>query len=431
MPKINALLLGAGGRENAIADALARSASLGSFFAAPGNPGISKFATLVDLDIFDYGGIRNFCKKNAINLVVVGPEQPLADGIADKLSSDNIPVFGPFQAAARLESSKVFAKEFMTKYKIPTADFQAFTNNDIDKAIKYIKSKITPIVLKADGLAAGKGVVIAENHDIAIETLKEMLAGKFGSAGEQVLIEDFMDGEEASIFAISDGMDFVVLASAQDHKRLLDGDEGPNTGGMGAYAPAPIIDDIMMNKVREKILKPFFNGALLDGLMYIGCLYVGLMIVDNDPFVVEFNVRFGDPEAQVVLPIFDGDFAALLHSAAIGNLDKSKIKNVEKGAAACIVLASKGYPGKYKKGYEISGIDEAEEKGAIIYHAGTLKEEAWTYTNGGRVIGVTAVADSLKLAVKKAYETVNMISFNNMIYRKDIAKKAFQKRKNI
>jgi phosphoribosylamine--glycine ligase len=420
---MNVLLIGSGGREHALALAISKSELLDKFYCLPGNPGIQKFARPFDCGLDNYYLISDRCKVKEIDLVVIGPEQPLADGLADFLREKGINVFGPSKAPARLESSKAFAKDFMQKYGIPTAAFKKFTALEEDDAIDYLKNADYPLVIKADGLAAGKGVIIAQTFDEAVDAVKAMFNGKFKEAGQTLVIEEFLKGEEASILAVSDGKDFITLAPSQDHKRAYDNDKGPNTGGMGAYAPAPIVNETVLEKVKENIIKPVIDNMRKEGTPFIGCLYAGLMIDNNEPKVVEFNVRFGDPETQVVLPIFDGDFLRLIFSAARGSLDTSVINNVANGAACCVVLTSEGYPASYKSGFEISGIEDAENEGAIVFHAGTKWEDGLLKTAGGRVLGVCAVAGNLKQARDLSYKAVDKINFENKFYRKDIATK--------
>jgi len=418
------LLIGSGGREHAIASTLVRSKNV-QLFALPGNPGISRIAQIVALDTKKYQEISNFCLENSIDLVVIGPEQPIADGLSDALRSNGINVFAPSRSAAQLETSKLFAKQFMEKYAIPTARFRAFDKSQKQAALDYIRESNLPIVIKADGLAAGKGVIVANSFEEALKALEEMFSGSFGSAGEKIVVEEFMQGEEASIFAITDGNNFVTLAPAQDHKRILDGDKGKNTGGMGAYCPAPIVTFEVLEKVKSLIIEPTLKGMIAEGHPYIGCLYVGLMIDEGNPKVVEFNCRFGDPETQAVLSVFDGDFAELLFSAAKGELNISAIREISRGYATCVVLASEGYPDKYETGFEITGLDEISDN-VIVYHAGTKEINGKIYTNGGRVLGVTAFGATLKESQKNAYNAVNNIHFQNIYYRRDIAAKGLK-----
>lgn len=425
---LNILLIGSGGREHALAVALERSRSCAKLYANPGNPGIFKISEYADIEIDDHESVVNFCENNKIDLVVIGPEQPLAVGLSDSLRNEGINVFGPSLNAAQLESSKGFAKDFMDKYDIPTAAYARFTKEDENKAHDYINTQKLPVVIKADGLAAGKGVVIAESYIDAHSTLDEMFDGRFGNASSNVVIEEFMDGAEASVFAVCDGKDFVTLASSQDHKRAYDGDKGPNTGGMGAYSPATIVTDEILKKVHEDVIDPTLKGMKELGMPFIGCLYCGLMIKNDSVKVVEFNVRFGDPETQAVLSIFEGDLAKLFWSAATGSIDKSSVVSVSNGYACNVVIASQGYPNSYEKGFVITGIEDAEEEGALVYHAGTKSDDGMIVTNGGRVLGVTGVSETdIETAVINAYDGVNQIQFENKFYRKDIAFRALKK----
>jgi phosphoribosylamine--glycine ligase len=420
---MNILLIGSGGREHALSYFLKKSPSNPTIFATPGNPGIAEFAELIAINTKDNAALVDFCKKKSVDFILIGPEQPLAEGLSDIFVLNGIPCFGPSSLAARLETSKGFAKEFMQRYNIPTAQFKRFNANEKNKAIDYIQTLIPPIVIKADGLAAGKGVIIAESRFEAERTLNEMYGGLFGDAGKSIVIEEYLEGEEASIFAISDGKNFCLLAPSQDHKRIGDGDTGKNTGGMGAYAPAQIVTMPLLKKIADKIIKPALKGMQTEGSPYIGCLYAGLMINNNEPSVVEFNARFGDPETQPVLSVFEGDLARLLESAAKGSLDLTAIKNICAGAACCVVMASKGYPDSFEKGFEITGIDKAQENGSIVFHAGTSLKNGKLVTSGGRVLGVTAKARSLRSAIKKAYDSVKEIHFDNAYYRSDIGKR--------
>lgn len=425
---MNILLIGNGGREHALAKALNESASTDVLYCAPGNPGILTIANHANCDPSRPDSVVQFCREKEIHLVVIGPEAPLAAGLADPIREENIPVFGPSSAAARLEASKGFAKEFMQRYGLPTAAFCTFGSHGAVAALEYVQEHPLPVVLKADGLAAGKGVVIATTRGEAINALDGIFQGRFGEAGKNVVIEEFMEGEEASVFAICDGERFVTLAPSQDHKRALDNDEGENTGGMGAYAPATIMTDDLLEKVRTRIIAPVLAGMKAEGTPFIGCLYVGLMIQDGEPKIVEFNVRFGDPETQPVLMIFRGDFAKLLHSAAIGELDLSAIDSIAEGTACNVVLASGGYPGAYDKGKEITGIHEAEQSGTVIvFHAGTAEQEGKLVTAGGRVLGVCAPGSTLHEAVAQAYAAVEHIHFDGMMYRTDIGKKELER----
>jgi phosphoribosylamine--glycine ligase len=424
----NILVIGSGGREDAIVRKLHDSRSAKKVFAMPGNPGMEESAELLELKKGGFEYIAEVCREKEIDMVVVGPELPLALGLGDFLREKGIKVFGPDEAPARLEASKGFAKDFMKKYKIPTAEYKRFTQDQSGEAKEYIKKHPLPIVIKADGLAAGKGVIIAQTRDEAYDALRFIFTGAFKEAGNEVVIEEYMDGEEASILAVCDGSDYVLLASSQDHKRAMDGDKGKNTGGMGSYAPAPIVTDEIRERVEEEIIKPTLRGMQAEGTPFVGCLYAGLMIVDRQPKVVEYNVRFGDPETQVVLPVFKGDFAGLLYSAAAGMLDKSTIENVEKGVACCVILASKGYPDSYEKGFPINGIEKAEEMGAIVYHAGTKREDGKIVSWGGRVLGVTCTGSTLQDAIKNTYMALPLIGFKNKYSRSDIGHRALKRK---
>jgi phosphoribosylamine--glycine ligase len=422
------LLLGSGGREHALAWKLASSPSTGRLVCAPGNPGIANVAELRQVDAENGAAVVDLAREIEADLVVIGPEAPLAAGVSDALRDAGFAVFGPSKAAARLEWDKAFSKEFMQRHAIPTAASRAFTDSDLDAGRAYLESQSYPIVLKANGLAAGKGVVIATNQSEAVETLESMLAGDaFGDAGKVVVVEEFMKGEEASIFAISDGERYLVLPSSQDHKRIGDGDTGPNTGGMGAYAPAPIVTDELIATVREKIIEPTLAGMREEGNPYIGCLYVGIMINNGEPRVVEFNSRFGDPETQVVLPLVEEDLARTMLDAAHGSLDSSRVLAAP-GVAVCVVMASEGYPGDYRKGIPIEGLAEAEqEEGVIVFHAGTKSDGDRIVTSGGRVLGVTAVStgtSDLTGTILRAYAALGRISFAGAQFRGDIGARA-------
>lgn len=419
---MNVLLIGGGGREHALAGKISQSSLLKKFFAIPGSPGIKNFAECVEnISINDNAALVRFAEDNAIDLVVVGPEAPLVNGLVDALNSAGIKAFGPTQVAAQIEGSKIFAKQLMKKYGIPTAAFEVF--DDIDAAKNYIRTQGAPIVVKADGLAAGKGVIVAQTVDEALIAVDEMK--NFGAAGSKIVVEEFMDGEEASVLALTDGDTILPLIAAQDHKRALDGDKGLNTGGMGAYAPAPIIDEKIAALVEETILKPTIAALRSEGITYRGCLYAGLMIVDGVPKVVEFNCRFGDPETQVVLPLMESDLLALMADCANGTLHGKKI-SWRTGSAVCVILASGGYPKSYKKNLPIDGVSKAENLGATIFHAGTKFVGGDLVTNGGRVLGVTMIAPTLREAVDKVYRAAEVIHFDDVHYRRDIAARALK-----
>lgn len=429
---MNILLIGSGGREHALAQKCAETPGT-RIYAAPGNPGILTIAHAAHLgeqhlNMNHCADVIEFCQTASIDLVIIGPEAPLAAGLADDLRASNIAVFGPSRAAAQLESSKRFAKDFMLKHGIPTAQYRTFSSHEHAEAREYVASHALPIVIKADGLAAGKGVSIATTHREALAALDGMFDGKFGSAGQHIVVEEFMQGEEASVFAISDGEQFLTLASAQDHKRIGDGDTGENTGGMGAYAPTPIVTPEVLRRTEERIIAPVLQAMKQAGMPFVGCLYVGLMIdAEGNPRVVEFNARFGDPETQVILSVFDGDLVRLLHSAALGNLDRSAVRNVANGVACCIVLAAGGYPGEVRKGDDITGIETAEQTGARIFHAGTMLHNRHLQTNGGRVLGVTSRGETLADAIRASYDAVSKIHFRGKTYRTDIGKKGLVK----
>lgn len=419
---MNVLLIGGGGREHALAWKISQSPLLKKFYAIPGSPGISEFAECVEnISAEDNQAVVNFAREKNIDLVVVGPEAPLVNGLVDELEKVGIKSFGCNKKAAQLEGSKIFAKNLMKKYNIPTAKFEVFDNPDAAK--NYIKSEGAPIVIKADGLAAGKGVIVTQTLDEALNAVDEMK--NFGAAGSKIVVEEFMDGEEASILAFTDGKTILPMIPAQDHKRVFDGDEGLNTGGMGAYAPAPVVNAEVLKKAEEKILKPIIAALNAEKIIYRGCLYAGLMIVDGEPKVVEFNARFGDPETQVVLPLLKSDLLEIMLACAEGNLAEKKISWSD-DFAICVILASGGYPKSYKKNLPIDGIKKAETLGAKIFHAGTKEVDGKILTSGGRVLGVTVTEKNIHAAIEKVYKCVDVINFENMHFRKDIAAKALK-----
>lgn len=425
------LLIGGGGREHALAWKLAQSTKVENIFAAPGNPGIAELpkCQCIALNLDDLEKGADYAEDNGIDLTVVGPEATLVAGIADVFKRRGLPVFGPSKAAAQLEGSKAFSKELMAKYDIPTAFFKIC--EDIETAKAYVEEKGAPIVVKADGLAAGKGVVVAMTKEEALEAIDEMMADqKFGNAGARVVLEEFMEGEEASLLAFTDGKTVVPMIAAQDHKRVYDNDEGPNTGGMGTYAPAPVMTDVLRLKATERILKPVVAAMAEEGTPYQGCLYAGLMIKGDSVKVVEFNCRFGDPETQVILPLLDGDLAEIMLACATGTLDEVEVAWSDK-AAVCVVMASGGYPGSYENGKEISGLAEANtDEATVVFHAGTKLADGKIVTAGGRVLGVTSVDKNIREARDRAYAAVEKIKFDKVFYRKDIAWRAL-KRQNI
>lgn len=411
------LVIGSGGREHALCRKLSESADVERVYVIPGNDGMEDIATPVSVKSDE--DKLEFARLMQIDLTVAGPETVLTEGLADKFAEAGLPFFGPSAAAARIEGSKQFAKALMKKYNIPTAAYETFT--DKAAALAYVETQKFPLVIKADGLAAGKGVIIAQNLAEAKETIEDMMGnGAFGGAGETVVIEEFMEGEEASVLAFCDGKTIIPMISSQDHKRIFDNDEGPNTGGMGAYAPAPIMTDELMQKVREKVLEPAAAGMAAEGYPFVGCLYAGLMILGGEPRVVEFNCRFGDPETEVVLPMLESNLAQIMLHCANGTLEDADIR-WKAGYAVDVVLASAGYPAGHSAGDVISGLEKAKEAGCIIFHAGTKKENGNFVTSGGRVLNVVARGETLREARDKAYAGVSEISFEGMQYRHDIA----------
>lgn len=419
---VNILVIGSGGREHALFWKLSESPQTERIYAIPGNPGMGE---MTDIAVTDNAAILQFAKEKDIGLVVVGPEVPLMNGLVDDLEAAGIPAFGPRANAAEIEGSKSFAKDLMKKYGIPTARYEVFAEAEVARA--YIRSEGTPIVVKADGLAAGKGVVVAMTEQEALDAVDAIMEhNSFGDAGARVVIEEFMEGEEASLLAFTDGTVIRPMISAQDHKRAFDGDKGPNTGGMGTYAPAPVMTPELTERAVEEILKPTISAMEKEGRAYRGCLYLGLMITADGPKVVEFNARFGDPETQVVLPLLDGDLVQIMHACAGGTLADVPIRWKD-GAAVCVVLAAGGYPASYEKGNEIYGIGNAEKLGALVFHAGTAKKNGKIVTNGGRVLGVVGMGKDIASAVQSAYDAVDQISFKGEYHRKDIAHRALNR----
>lgn len=422
---MNVLVVGSGGREHAIVHSLRRSAKVQRIFCAPGNGGIGEIAECIPLKAEDIYGLAQFAATNKIDLTVVGSEAPLVKGIVDLFEERGLTIFGPSKAAAQVEGSKIFLKHFLKRHNIPTARYQTFNITEMDAALRYVQDTVPPYVIKTDGLAAGKGVAICGSRDEAAETLREYFETKiFGDAGSNIVIEEFMEGEEASVFAMCDGEQYVLLSSAQDHKRIGDGDTGKNTGGMGAYAPAPIVTDEILNRVEKEIIRPTLAGMKAEGYPYKGCLYVGLMITADGPKVVEYNCRLGDPETQAVLPLIDSDPFDLFYACANGTLVSYSLK-LKKESAVCIVLASKGYPDRYDTGKFISGLEKSGRE-CIIFHAGTKKENGQFLTSGGRVLGVTALGNGLQSTIKKAYDAVKEISYDGVYFRSDIGKKGLK-----
>ena len=424
---MNVLLIGSGGREHALALSLSRSPLLTKLFVAPGNPGMARIAGIAALDVADHAAVVAFCRLMAIGLVVVGPEAPLVAGLVDDLDAAGIRAFGPTKAAAQLEGSKGFTKDLCRDYAIPTGAYARFTQPE--PALAYVREQGAPIVVKADGLAAGKGVVVAMTLAEAEAAVKMMFDGAFGAAGAEVVIEAFLDGEEASFFAICDGQRALPFASAQDHKRVGDGDTGPNTGGMGAYSPAPVMTAGVERRVMDEIIAPTMRGMAARGAPFKGVLFAGLMIGPDGPKLIEFNTRFGDPETQVMLPRYQGDLMALMLAAAEGRLPETAAP-LSPQTALTVVLAAEGYPDAPRKGGEIRGLDKAEAMaGVTVTHAGTKREGDRLVANGGRVLNVTALGDSVSEARARAYAAVDAIDFPQGFCRRDIGWRAVAREK--
>ena len=424
---MNILIIGSGGREHAIALAVKKSPLCDKLLCAPGNPGMATLGRCIPLSVTDPKAIADLAQTESIDLTIVGPEIPLVAGVVDEFRQRGLRAFGPTAGAAALEGSKAFSKDIMKKYAIPTAAYETFT--DLSSALNFLKAHPAPIVVKASGLASGKGAIVCLTDAEAIAAVEEMLGEKavFGESGKTVVIEEFMEGEEASLFAVCDGKDYVLLASAQDHKRIFDHDLGPNTGGMGAYAPAPVVTDSLLAEVKETIIEPTLSGMAKEGVPYTGVLYVGIMVTSQGPKVVEYNCRLGDPECQVVLPLYDGDILALFDAAERGTLSSLKTPEAPKGSAAVVVLASGGYPGDYKKGCEVTGLEAAEKTGAHVLHAGTKMENGHLVTAGGRVFGVVGSGETLQYALDQAYAGCAEVKYDGIFYRKDIGKKGLQR----
>jgi len=425
---MNILVIGSGGREHAILKKLKESKNSGKIFSVPGNAGTAADGENVSLDIKDHLKLVSFVKQNGIGLTVVGPENPLTDGIVNSFRTNGLAIFGPDKEAAELEASKAFSKELMRKYNIPTADYRIFKN--AGEAEKYLRSSKHPIVVKASGLAAGKGAVVCMTLEESLAAVGSIMSDRcFGSAGDEVVIEEFLTGEEASVFAASDGKFYKILAPAQDHKAVFDGDRGPNTGGMGSYAPAPVITPELMKEIEETIIAPTFEAMRKEGRPYTGVLFAGLMITPDGPKVIEYNCRFGDPETQVVLPLFDGDLTDLLYKASTGGFDSNGLLPVKNEFCLSLVLASGGYPGKYATGYEIKGLKEASAYADIV-HAGTKSADGKIVTSGGRVLNLVSSAPSLIEAKENAYRAASEIEFRDKYYRTDIGDKGIRALKN-
>lgn len=420
--------MGSGGREHALVWKLAQSADVSSIYSLPGNAGTGQLSKRIAGNVMDFQLVCDFAEKEAIDLIVVGPESPLIAGLADELEQRGLRVFGPSKLAAQIEGSKVFAKRLMLEEGIPTASCEVF--DDPDRACDYVKSvgsrSDAPIVVKADGEAAGKGVFVAQTTDEALSAIDLIMRKKiFGKSGDRVIIEEYLDGPEATFMCFVDGETFLPMVPSQDHKRAYDGDEGPNTGGMGCYAPVPVISEEVREEIVARIVRPTLRALSKRGIHYKGVLYVGLALTSGGPKVVEFNCRFGDPEAQVVLPLMNSDLAELCLLTAEGRL-KDAVIDWSDEKAVCVVMASGGYPGDYEKGKVITGIEEAEREGALVFHAGTEILDGKLVTSGGRVLGVTALGNSFQEAIEHAYNAVSRIHFENAHYRRDIARRALE-----
>lgn len=420
------LLIGSGGRETGLAWKLSESSRVHKLFIAPGNPGTAEFGTNLNIDAGNLSALNEFALKEKVDLTVVGPEAPLAAGIVDLFKSNGLKIFGPEQKAAQLESSKIFSKNLLKKYRIPTAKYEVF--KDPEKAKRYIKSETLPLVVKADGLAAGKGVTVAMTEKEALAAIDEiMIAKKFGEAGSEIVIEEYLEGEEATILAFCDGKSIKTMPAAQDHKAAYDGGKGPNTGGMGAYAPAPVVNRSIEKKIKKTIIEPTLKALNTEDIDFKGIIYFGLMITGNEAKVLEYNVRLGDPEAQVILPLLKTDLVDIIEAVLSGKLDRLEISWKDK-KALCVVMASGGYPVEYEKGKVITGIKEAEKsEDIIVFQAGTSSKEAKLLTDGGRVLAVTALGDSFKDVIAKAYDGVGKIYFEDFQIRNDIGHKAVNK----
>ncbi|MBO8171703.1 MAG: phosphoribosylamine--glycine ligase [Bacillaceae bacterium] len=421
------LVIGQGGREHAIVWKLSQSPKVDKIYCAPGNGGIAELAQLVPISAMDFSGLAQFVKDEGIDLTVVGPEDPLTDGIVDFFEERQLQIFGPAKSAAIIEGSKAFTKELMKKYNIPTAEYASFDH--YEEALAYVREKGAPIVVKADGLAAGKGVTVASTLEEAEKALQYIMVDQgFGEAGARVVIEECLAGQEMSILAFVDGETVKPMVPSQDHKPVFDGDKGPNTGGMGTYSPVPQIDDAIVEKAIAEILNPVARAMVQEGRPFRGILYAGLMVTDQGPKVIEFNARFGDPETQVVLPRLETDLLDIFLATVQGELENVEIK-WKPEAALCVIMASGGYPGSYEKGKEIRGLKQLEsDENIMVFHAGTKQEGDKVLTSGGRVLGVTALAPDLEEAQRKAYEAVEKIKFDGAHYRTDIGSRAIQSR---
>jgi phosphoribosylamine---glycine ligase len=416
---MNILVIGSGGREHALVWKLKQSKKVDKLFCAPGNGGIANIAKCINIKADNVKSLIEFAQRNKIDLTVVGPEQPLAIGIVDEFRRKRLNIFGPEKKAAQLESSKIFAKEFMKKYHIPTAPFCTFQTSA--EAIGFCKTVEYPVVIKADGLAAGKGVVIAKNLKEASSAIELMMVKKsFGKSGERLVIESFLKGQEVSLMAITDGKTIVPLLPSQDHKQAFDGDRGPNTGGMGAYSPVDFVTPELMEDILEHILKPTINGLRQEEIPYSGIIYAGIILTDFGPRVLEYNCRFGDPETQAVLPLLKSDLAEILFAVADKKLVNAPKIEWKKGASACVIMASRGYPGSYKTGVPITGLESIKDNNCVVFHSGTRRENNRLLTNGGRVLAVAGTDNDLKGSLDRVYNIIKRIRFEGAMFRKDI-----------
>jgi len=425
---MNLLVIGGGGREHALAWKAAQSPKVNKVFVAPGNAGtaLEKNLVNVDIDVLDFPALAEFAQHNDVALTIVGPEAPLVEGVVDYFAERDLPCFGPTKGAAQLEGSKAFTKDFLARHNIPSADYQTFT--EVEPALAYLEEKGAPIVVKADGLAAGKGVIVAETLDQAQDAVRDMLSGNaFGDAGCRVVIEEFLTGEEASFIVMVDGKHILPMATSQDHKRVGEGDTGPNTGGMGAYSPAPVVTPEVHERIMQQVIVPTVEGMAAEGNPYTGFLYAGLMITpDGQPKVIEYNCRFGDPETQPIMLRLKSDLAELCQIALDGKLDQAHTEWDER-AAVGVVLAAGGYPGSYNKGDEISGLPTEETPGERVFHAGTKTASGKVVTSGGRVLCATALGNTVSEAQQRAYALADRIQWNEVFYRKDIAYRAIER----
>jgi len=424
------LVIGSGGREHVLAWKLSKSRKVDKVFCAPGNGGISRVAKCINIKANNIKALVDFATRNKIGLTVVGPEDPLTKGIVNEFQKKRLKIFGPDQKAAQLEGSKVFTKEFMKKYHIPTAALKVFSTSA--EAIGFCKSVEFPVVIKADGLAAGKGVILARNFEQAVASVEDIMNKKiFGDAGNKIVIESFLKGSEISVMAFTDGKTILPLLSSQDHKQVYDGDRGPNTGGMGAYCPTSIMNNALYDQVMEYIIRPTITGLQQEGITYKGILYAGLMITEAGPKVLEYNCRFGDPETQVVLPLLKTDLLELMLAVVNQKLAGIQKLNWSNESAACVVMASKGYPSKYRTGLKISGLQNVNNNALQVFHAGTEQKGSQYVTSGGRVLGVVGIDKTLQQALNKAYQGVNKIKFEGAMFRRDIGSKALKPKTSV